>query len=161
MGVGMVQLDQRLVTRLESHRGEGRFDFEHGESLLARGKRASGRIAPAIALAAATRTRRTLGEYTEMIANSARITGSVPIPQPPARALPDGVVADLGFDFGVAHPGIVIPGRIVSANMLQAEPVIVAQIEPRFGRSELAASDTAGMIASAHRGLGRRLEQGI
>src|ERR1700751_716845 len=40
MGVGMVQLDQNLIPRLEAHQGEGRLDFENGERLLARRQRA-------------------------------------------------------------------------------------------------------------------------
>jgi hypothetical protein len=36
MGVGMMQLDQDLIPRLEAHQGEGRLDFENGERLLAR-----------------------------------------------------------------------------------------------------------------------------
>ena len=57
----------------------------------------------------------------------------------PARALPDRVAADFGLDLGVVHPGIVVPGRIVGAHMLEAEPVVAVEFEPRAGRAKIAA----------------------
>src|SRR5271156_4859943 len=53
MGVGMVQLDQDLIPRLEAHQGEGRLDFENGQRLLARRKRAPRRIPRLVAIAPA------------------------------------------------------------------------------------------------------------
>jgi hypothetical protein len=96
-----------------------------------------------------------------MVANAIGITGAVAVTQPPAGALPHGVVADLGFDLVVAHSGIVIPGGIVSADVVEAKPVIVMEIEPGFGRTEISAGDAAGMIAKPHRSVGRALKGGI
>ena len=62
-------------------------------------------------------------------ADASGITRTVPGSQPPARTLPDRVMADLGLDFAIAHPDIVIPSRIVGANMLEAEPIIVLQLQ--------------------------------
>src|SRR5207248_2078022 len=53
MGVGMVQLDQDLIPRLEAHQGEGRLDFENGERLLARRQRAPRGIPGLVAIAPA------------------------------------------------------------------------------------------------------------
>src|SRR5215813_4476145 len=96
-----------------------------------------------------------------MIADSRGVTGTVAISETPARTLPDRVVTDLGFDLAVVHPGIIIPRGIVSTNVIEAEPVIIVQLEPRFRRTELPAGDAAGMIARPHRGVGLRREYGI
>src|SRR5271166_7153921 len=115
MGVGMVQLDQGLVARLEAHQGEGWVDFEDGESLLACRQRAPHWIPPMVAVAPAALpcAFRAAGEHAEMVADSIGITGAVAITQPPARALPDGVVADLGLDLGITHPCVIVPRRVV------------------------------------------------
>jgi hypothetical protein len=75
MGVGMVQLDQGLIPRLEAHQGEGRLDFKDGERLFARRQRTPDGISPmiappivapvvAIAPAVISGPLRTAGEYT-------------------------------------------------------------------------------------------------
>jgi len=82
-------------------------------------------------------------------------------PEPPARALPNRVVADFGFDLAVAHSGIVIPGGIVGAHMLEAEPIIAVQVEPGSGRAEISPGNAAGVIAEPWRGIGLTIERGI
>src|ERR1700757_3916991 len=106
MGVGMMQLDERLVARFEAYWGKGRLDFEHGEGLVARRKHPLHRFATApAALPAGLRV---AGEHAEMVTYPLRITGAVAVTQPPARALPDCVVADLSLDLDIAHSGVVI-----------------------------------------------------
>ena len=83
------------------------------------------------------------------------------VTQPPTRALPDGVVADLGFDLGIAHPRIIIPRGVVGAHVLEAEPVLIVQVEPGFRRAKTPAGDAAGLIARPHRRVGCRLESRI
>ena len=53
MGVGMVQLDEDLIPRLEAHQSEGRLDFENCERLLARRQRAPRGIPGLVAIAPA------------------------------------------------------------------------------------------------------------
>ena len=83
------------------------------------------------------------------------------IAEPPARALPDGVVADLGFDLGIAHPRVIVPRGVVGAHVLEAEPVIIVQIEPGFRRAEVTGPDAAGVVARPHRRAGRSLENRV
>jgi hypothetical protein len=70
-------------------------------------------------------------------------------------------MADLGFDLVVVHPGIIIPGGIVGADVLETKPVIVVEVEARFGRTEISAGDAAGMIAKPHGSVGCALKGGI
>src|SRR5215831_2171455 len=100
-------------------------------------------------------------EHAEIVANSRGITGAMADTQPPARALPNRVMADVGFNLGIAHPRVVIPRGVVGANVLETKPVIVAEIEPGFGRTIIPPGDAAGMVATTHRRTVRRLENGI
>ena len=45
MCIGMVELDQRLVARLQAHRGERSLDLEHGQGLFASGQSTLCRLA--------------------------------------------------------------------------------------------------------------------
>src|SRR6516225_7440685 len=163
MRIGVVELHQRFVARLEAHRGERRLDLEHGEGLFACRQRPLSSLPFTIVISPTTvpRTRRAAGEYVEIIADSGCITGARAISETPARTLPDRIMADLGFNLAVAHPGIIVPGGIVRANVLEAEPVIIMEREPGFWRAEFPAGNAAGMIASSGRNIGRRRENGI
>src|SRR4029077_11449611 len=121
MGIGMVELDQRLVACLEAHRGERRLDLEHGKSLFASGQSALRRLACASAIppAGIMGPARTTGEHTEIVADAGGITGAVAGSQFPARALPDGVLANFSLNLAIAHPGIVIPRGVVGADMVK------------------------------------------
>src|SRR5260370_382386 len=44
---------------------------------------------------------------------------------------------------------------------IEAKPVIIVQIEPGFGRTEITAADAAGVVARPHRRVGRGLENRI
>src|SRR5207244_9366611 len=111
MRVGVVQFDQGLISRLEPYQGEGRLDFEHGKSLLARRQSTAHRIPSMVAIAppALPRPVRVAREDAEMVADSLGISGTVAIAQPPRGALPARVVAGPGLDLGVAHPDIIVP----------------------------------------------------
>jgi hypothetical protein len=86
---------------------------------------------------------------------------AMPLAEPPARALPYRIAPHLGLDLGLTHPGIVVPGEVVGAHMLEAEPQIPVQFEPRFGRAEIAADLATGVVARAHRRLRHGRENGI
>src|SRR6516165_5048986 len=162
MRIGVVELYQCLVARLEAHRGKRRLDLEYRERLFACRQRPLNSLPCAVVISPATvtRTRCAAGEHVEIIADSGSITGAGAISETPARSLPDRIMADLGFNLAVAHPGIIIPGRIVGANVIEAEPVIIVEREPGFRRTEFPAGNAAGMIASSGRNIGRR-ENGI
>src|SRR5437868_5904862 len=108
MGIGMVELDQRLVARLEAHRSERRLDLEHVKGLFASRQSALRRLAraPATLPAGGPGPPQTLGEHAEIVADASGITRAVPVSQPPAWTLPDRIIADFGLDLAVAHPGI-------------------------------------------------------
>src|SRR5215468_9574982 len=131
MCIGMVELDQCLIACLQAHRGERRLDLEHSKGLFAGGQSTQRCLArgPAAASAGVPGPPQTLGEHAEIVANASGITRAGPGSQPPARTLPDRVVADFGLDLAIAHPRIVIPSRIVSANVLKAEPIVVTQLQ--------------------------------
>ena len=71
----------------------------------------------------------TTGEHAEIVADAFGITGAVAGSQSPARALPDRVVANFSLNLAIAHPGIVIPGGVVGADMVKAEPIVVLQLQ--------------------------------
>jgi hypothetical protein len=45
--------------------------------------------------------------------------------------------------------------------VVETKPVIVMEIEPGFGRTEISAGDAAGMITKPRRSVGRALKGGI
>src|SRR6516164_10100027 len=145
--------------RLEPHRGEWWFDFEHGKGLFARRQHPLGSLPRAVVIPPTAL--RAAGEHAEIITDSCGITRAEAISQPPARTLPNRIMADLGLNLAVVHPRIVIPSGIVGANVLEAKPVIIVEVEPRFRRTEFSSGDTAGMIANPRRGVGVRREDGI
>src|SRR5260370_6509732 len=162
MGVRVVLLDQRLIARLQAHRGERRLEVEDREGLLAcRGGTCRGLasmamgIAAGVAIAAVPVAPVSVAFIdAEMIADCR--SGAVALAEPPARALPHGVAADLGLDLGVAHPAVIVPGEVVGAHMLKAEPIVTVEFEPRPGGAEIAAGIAAGVVAQAgpRQGLG-------
>src|SRR5436190_8297805 len=153
MSIGVVLLDEDLIPRFEPHHGKRRLDVEHRERLVA-GRCGSGGsfrtmpVRPAIAAPPALVMRLAVVE-AERIAHPFAMSRAVALAELPSRALPHRVVADLGLDLCLAHPGIVVPGGVVGAHMLEAEPVVALQFETRFGRAELAAGRAAGTVAPA------------
>src|SRR5205823_503484 len=132
-----------------------RLDIEHRERLVAGrcgpgGSFRSMPVRPAIAAPPALVMRLAVVE-AERIADPFAVCRAVALAELPARPLPNRVVADLGLDLRLAHPGIVIPGGVVGADMLEAEPVVALQFETRFGRAKLAAGGAAGVVAKAYR----------
>src|SRR6185312_16702494 len=71
--------------------------------------------------------------------------------QGPSRALPDRIVADLLLDLGAAHPGVEVPGRVIFANVVEAEPVEIVERGPRARRAKLARADATGVVAGPWR----------
>src|SRR5437867_11723354 len=157
MGVRVVLLDQHLIARLEAHRGERRFEIEHGDGLLARrGGPRRGLARPTIAARLAAVVLVALIE-AERIANPR----AVALAELPARPLPHCVAADLGLDLNFAHPGVVIPGDVVGPHMFETEPIVAVEFEARAGRTEVAATLAAGVVAQARRRRRFGREDGI
>src|SRR5439155_27311234 len=75
--------------------------------------------------------------------------------------LPRRIMADLGFDLGFAHPHIIIPGRIVFADMIEAKPIIKIEACPRTRRPEVAAGCAARMVARPHLRLWRWIHRAL
>src|SRR5438874_8059747 len=147
MSIGVVLLDEDLIPRFEPHHGKRRLDVEHGERLVAgrrspRGGFGAMPVRAAIAAPPALVMRLAVIE-AERIADPLAVSRAVTLAELPSRALPHRVVADLGLDLRLAHPGIVVPGGVVGADMLEAEPVVALQFETPFGRAELAAARPA------------------
>src|SRR5215472_12311803 len=85
----------------------------------------------------------------------------MPLAELPTRPLPHRVMADLGFDVGVAHPGVVVPGGVVGAYMLKAKPIVMVELEAGFRRAILTPARTARVVACAHRRFWLGRENGI
>src|SRR5712691_7812619 len=167
MGVRVVLFNQRFIARLQTHRGERRFEIEDRQRLLAcRGGTRRGLATMSIGVTAvmaicAVPVPPVSVAFVdaEMIADCG--TGTVALAEPPARALPHRVAPDLGLDLGVAHPAVVVPREVVGAHMLKAEPVVTVEFEPRPGGAEIAAGIAAGVVAQAGRRQGLGREHGI
>src|SRR5579862_3771 len=67
-------------------------------------------------------------------------------PERPSGALPHRIVANLLFDLGHAHAGVVVPGGVVGAHMIEAEPIELVQRSTRPRRAMLAGYPAAGMV---------------
>src|SRR5207248_3240378 len=117
-------------------------------------------VCPAIAPVRAIRVRFSVVE-AERVTHPLGVTRRVPFAELPARPLPYGVVADLGFDLGVVHPGIVVPGAVIGAHMFEAEPVVTVEFEARFWCAKLAPARAARVLAGAHRRFWLGREDGI
>src|SRR6185437_10447820 len=121
MRVRVMRLDELLVAGLEADEREGRFDAEDLQRRLLGGERACLRgVRPRRRLAA-------LAEEAEAVMEMRPAHRAVAAAEGPARPLPGGIVADLGLDLRLAHPGIVVPRRVVGADMVEAEPEIGAK----------------------------------
>src|ERR1700680_4919990 len=83
------------------------------------------------------------------------------LPKPPARPVPNRSAADFGLDLGLAHPGIVIPGAVVSADVRKAEPAVAVELETRFGRAKITAGIAPRVVTKTHRRVGLGLENGM
>src|SRR5262249_51371362 len=118
MRIGVVQLDQFLVPRLEANEREGRLELEH-QKRDRLGARRSLVPLPRPSLARRSRLAGAITKDAEIIANR-RSSRPVATAERPSRTLPNGVVADLRLDLPFAHAGIVIPCRIVFTNVLEA-----------------------------------------
>src|SRR5215469_16332755 len=163
MRIGVMKLDQRLIARLKAHGSEWWIDLEDGKSLFSRRQRSLSSLTRTVVVSpsAVTRALRPARVHAKIIADACCITGPGTVTQSPARTLPDGVMAHLGLDLTVAHPGIIIPSGIVSTNVIKAEPVVIVELKPGFWRAKLPAGNAAGMIARPHRGIGLWGEHGI
>src|SRR5258706_10422715 len=111
MGIGMVQLDENLIPRLETHHGKWRLDVEYRQRLIAgRGgaRRRFGAmpVGPAIAAPPAIVMRLAVVE-AERIADPFAVSRAVALTEFPGRPLPHGVVAGLRLGLGVGHPRLV------------------------------------------------------
>src|SRR5207249_11229321 len=109
MSIGVVLLDEDLIPRFEPHHGNRRLDVEHRERLVAGrcGPGGSFRpmpVRPAIAAPPALVMRLAVVE-AERIADPFAVCRAVALAELPARPLPNRVVADLGLDLRLAHPG--------------------------------------------------------
>ena len=98
---------------------------------------------------------------SERIPHSLGIARRMPFAKLPARPLPNRIVADFGFDLRVAHTGVVVPGGVIPAYMVEAEPVVMVELKARLRRAILAASRAARMVTSTYRRLCRGRENGI
>src|SRR5438105_9443211 len=155
MRVRVVLLDEDLVLRLEVHRGKGRIEIENRECLVTRRGGARRRfrlvtVCPTVAPLPGA-ILRTMGIKAERVAHPGAIARRVALAELPGRALPYRVVADLGFDLGLAHTAIVVPGAVVAADMFEAEPVIAVEFEARSGRAEIGPGIAAGVVAQPYR----------
>src|SRR5207244_5863021 len=79
----------------------------------------------------------------------------------PARALPYRVAPYLRLDLRFAHSPIVVPSDIVGTHMFETEPIVAVEFEARSGRSEIAATLAARVVAQARRRQGLGCENGI
>src|SRR5579872_5649079 len=140
MDVGMVALHQIAVAGFEFNEREGRLELEDEKRAFFLGGGALLVDGWFIVFHA---------EHAE-IANprgmNARHTGT----QFPGRALPDRVVADLRLDLGRAHASIIIPGRVVEPDMIEAEPIEDMHRLARSRRAIIAFTTATGMIAQTH-----------
>ncbi len=152
MRVRVVLLDEDFIPCLEPQRGKGRFEIENSKRLLPRRDGARMRFtgAPAaFGIGAAVGTVSVARIELERVADPG--ARAMPLAEFPARPLPYRIAPDLGFDLALAHAGVIIPRHIVRPDVIEAEPVIAVEFEPRFGRAEIAAGLAPGMIAQAHR----------
>src|SRR5581483_12461844 len=82
-------------------------------------------------------------------------------PQRPGWALPGGVGPHMRLDLRRGHAFVVVPGAVVGAHMLQAEPPVIAEILPRLRRPVLALRAASGHVAgTARRGRVGRISPG-
>src|SRR6185437_5572482 len=130
MRVRVMRLDELLVARLEADEREGRLDAEDLQRRLLRGERARlGRVRP--------RRLAALAEEAEPVVDVRPAHRVVAAAEGPARPLPGGIVADFRLDLRLAHPGIVVPGRVVGADMVEAEPKVDVESGARARRTKI------------------------
>src|SRR3546814_9691009 len=127
IGVGVELLYQAFVTDLDlRQRNRGR-QFENRQRLTL-GRR---QVVP--------RLRTSLGrpgvvaKEPEWVAEThpgvvMPVAEALPAAERPSRPLPHRIVANMGLDLGFVHPGVIIPGPVVIADILQAEPEIVVEL---------------------------------
>src|SRR5579872_3768429 len=89
----------------------------------------------------------------KMIAHPRFIGRAVALAELPARPLPDRVATDFGFDLGFAHPGVVIPRGVVGADMVEAEPVVIVELDARPRCAEIPGDFATGVVAQPSRRL--------
>src|ERR1700722_7371791 len=154
MDVGVMELHQLLIARLQPDQGEGRLQIEDGQRLLLR-RGLHLRLATGLCLGLILDP-----EHAEIL-ELRPIARADAAAERPARPLPHRVASQLGLDLRRAHPGIVVPGGVVGAHMVEAEPVELLQIGARSRRAMLTAGGTARMVAGARRRRGVRLGGGF
>src|SRR5882672_2635061 len=155
MCIGMVELDQFLVACLEANQGEGRLYLEDDEGSLLR------RQLPLVAWRLARAVAAGIAKDAEIVAHGGRVVWAVTAAERPGRALPSRVMTDLGFDLGFAHSRVVVPRRIVLADVVEAKPIIKLEARPRTRGAKIAAGGTTGMLANPQLRLraGRRIDR--
>src|SRR5262245_19789234 len=144
IGVGMELLGQGLVAPLDLLRRRPGGQSELGQRLLDLALRA-GRF----------RRGPPFGEGVDVFRDEL-MAEDVPRRRPtaerPSGPVPDRVAAHRRLDLLRLHPGIVVPGAIIVAHMVEAEPEIVVQPVARLRRPIEPFGGAAGMVA----GLDRR-----
>jgi len=91
----------------------------------------------------------------------ARAERRVTLSQFPGRPLPYRIAPNFRLDLGFAHAGVIIPRRVVGADMLEAKPEVAVKFEPRARCTKIAAASASRMVARAQWRLGRGLENRI
>src|SRR5262249_9430739 len=90
-----------------------------------------------------------VGEGIEILGNElpTEDPGPVTAAERPCRPFPNHIAADMGLDLLGLHAGVVIPGPVVVAHMVQAEPIVVVQPIARLGCAIEPWLGAAGVVA--------------
>ena len=134
VGVRVVALGQFLVARLHRVQRGRPGQAERGQRLAQLGRRLRS------AAGAWPRLHPAGGQHVQRVAQHLLVPGggAAEAAERPGRALPGGVGAKLRLDLAGRHAFVVVPGAVVGAHMLQAEPPVVVQVPPRLGRAVFA-----------------------
>src|ERR1700722_6219531 len=146
MRVGMVELDQFLVARFQARQGHRRLEIEHRE----RPSLWRSRVMVALgAVLVPARLGIVLEAEQAVIIEAGGIAVTQARTERPSGTLPHRIVADLLFDLVHAHTDIVIPRSVVSAHMVEAEPIELVQGGTRARCAKFTGCDATGVIAGA------------
>src|SRR5665213_305121 len=144
--VGMMQLHEFLIARLEADKGQRRRQVEYSKRLfLLRHLTTLGRLLALVG------RRLVLEAEHAVIAKARRRARPGTRAHRPGRALPDRVVADFALDLVGTHAGVVVPRGVVGADMVEAEPVEQMQRRARARGAVLADRIATGMLTNARR----------
>src|SRR5579872_2022669 len=117
IGIGVELLGQRLVAAFDLFQCRARGQRQFGQRLLVLGLR------PALGLGPPALAQDIDIVGDEFGAEDAMAMG--PAAERPSRPLPHRVAPDDGLDLRGGHAGVVVPGAVVVAHMVEAEPVVV------------------------------------